>query len=42
MKENDKKKEILEKDFEKDAGVINLKNLLDDYKKKFENMKKKK
>ena len=42
MKENDKKKEILEKDFEKDTEIINLKNLLDDYKKKFENMKKKK
>ncbi len=42
MKENDKKKEILEKDFEKDTEIINLKNLLDDYKKKFENMKKNK
>ena len=40
MKDVDKKLKILDKDYDKDTEIINLKNLLDDYKKKLANIKK--
>jgi len=41
-KDDDKKLKILEKDYDKDTEIINLKNLVDDYKKMLANMNMKK
>ena len=42
MKDDEKKLKFLDKDYDKDTEIINLKNLLDDYKKRLASIKKKK
>lgn len=41
-KDDEQKLKILDKDYDKDTQIINLKNMLNDYKKKLASVKKKK